>query len=95
MRELIEASQEDKIKEEFGYTTCDTWESSGNFLKPNGHESDLLDIIRITSDYCHKDAYLYLEGDVENDKAILYYLVRNDSCDVFPIGAFSTVEDLV
>lgn len=95
MRELIEASEENKIKEEFGYSTNDVWDSCGNFLSEGDSGTDSLDIIHITSDYCNEDAYLYLIGDVENDKAMLCYLVRNDNCDVFDIGKFSTVEELV
>lgn len=95
MRELIEASQENKIKEEFGCSTNDVWDSCGNFLSEGDSGTDSLDIIHITSDYCNEDAYLYLMGDVENDKAMLCYLVRNDNCDVFDIGMFSTAEDLV
>lgn len=94
MRELIESNQEGKIKEEFGNSTNDVWDISGNFLKI-GHELDSLDIIHITSDYTNTDAYLYLVGDVENNSATLFYLIRNDTCDVFTIGEYTSVEDLV
>ncbi len=95
MRELIETSQEDKIRKEFGCSTNDVWDSSGDFLNSGNSDTDSLDIIHITSDYCNEDAYLYLTGDVEADNAFLFYLVRNDNCDVFDIGKFSTVEELV
>ena len=95
MRELIVSNECDKIKEEFGNPTNDIWETSSNFLSRTGADTGELDIIHFTSDYSNIDAYLYLAGDVENGDATLCYVVRNENCDVFDIGEFSSVEELV
>ena len=91
---MPQSRRANKIKEEFGNHTNDIWDTSSDFLSGEG-DLDLLDIIHITSDYTNTDAYLYLVGDVENNGATLCYLIRNESCDAYPIGEYTNVKDLV
>lgn len=94
-KELIGMSKFDDIEKEFGCTTNGIYETSGDFLNPSD-DNGTLDILYFSNDYTNKDAYLYLIGDVEGqDGAQLFYLVRNNSCDVFPIGTYKSVEDIV
>lgn len=94
-RELIAMSKFDDIKKEFGYPTNGIYETSGDFLNPSDDDGTL-DILYFYNDYTNKDAYLYLIGDVEGkDGATLFYLVRNDSCDVYPVGTYKSAEELV
>ena len=96
-RELINESKFDEIEKEFGYPTNAVWETSGDFLNPNSSDGETLDILHFSMyEYTDKDAYLYLTGDVESeDGAMLCYLVRNNECDVYDIGKFHSIEELV
>lgn len=96
-RELINKSEFDEIEKEFGYPTNAVWETSGDFLNPASSDGETLDILHFSmNEYTDKDAYLYLTGDVESeDGAMLCYLVRNSKCDVYGIGKFNSIEELV